>query len=241
MIPPGMDVYQLLGGLVASLLTFLVFFYTLGDNPLFRIAIFVFIGVAAGYAGGVAWHSVIIPHLLTPLLTLGNANVSLINLLFRMMLILLLLTKISSRIAFFGNPAMALLVGVGSAAVIGGAIQGTIFPLTAGSGNIFEIELIRQALASGDFFSLLELIFIDGSVFLIGTLATLIYFHFGARSKDNQIPQRNRAIELVGKIGQGFIAITFGALFAGVYLASINALIERFFFIWNFLNSFLLG
>jgi hypothetical protein len=38
-------------------------------------------------------------------------------------------------------------------------------------------------------------------------------------------------VELLARIGQIFIAITLGALFAGIFAASITALIERLDFI----------
>jgi hypothetical protein len=38
-------------------------------------------------------------------------------------------------------------------------------------------------------------------------------------------------------IGQFFIAVTFGVLFTGAYAATVSALIERLYFIWNFIVS----
>jgi len=38
-------------------------------------------------------------------------------------------------------------------------------------------------------------------------------------------------------IGQSFIAVTFGVLFAGIFSAALVALIERFEFIVNFMES----
>jgi hypothetical protein len=40
---------------------------------------------------------------------------------------------------------------------------------------------------------------------------------------------------VLSRVGQIFIAITFGALFAGVFVAAMTALIER----WNFIITFL--
>ena len=44
----------LIGPIVAMLLTVMVLSYLIGDNPLFRIASHLFIGVAAGYACALA-------------------------------------------------------------------------------------------------------------------------------------------------------------------------------------------
>ena len=45
-------------------------------------------------------------------------------------------------------------------------------------------------------------------------------------------------IEVLSKIGEVFIAITLGALFAGVYLAALAALIDRLDFIQTVIVSF---
>jgi hypothetical protein len=73
---------------------------------------------------------------------------------------------------------------------------------------------------------------------LAGTLTTLVYFHYGARSTPDG-PQPGRLVKVLGLIGQVFIAITLGVLFAGVFAAAMTALIERLNFIWSFLAKLL--
>jgi hypothetical protein len=43
----------------------------------------------------------------------------------------------------------------------------------------------------------------------------------------------------VGVVGQVFVAIAFGVLFAGIYIAALTAFLERFDSFWVFLNTFL--
>ena len=43
----------------------------------------------------------------------------------------------------------------------------------------------------------------------------------------------------IASIGRIFIAITFGVLFAGVYMSALTAMIERLSFIINFFRQFL--
>ena len=52
---------------VAVLLTLFVFSFLLGDNALYRLAEHLFVGVAIGYAVVIAFHSVLVPRLITPL------------------------------------------------------------------------------------------------------------------------------------------------------------------------------
>ena len=64
---------------------------------------------------------------------------------------------------------------------------------------------------------------------------------FGAKPAPNQIPQRHKAIETISKVGQFFIAVTFGVLFAGIYSAALTALIERLVFVYEFILIFISG
>lgn len=211
-------------GLAAFLLTIMVLSYLIGDNPFFRLAIHLFIGVAAGYAGAVAWHQVLWPRLFRPIVygTLVERLLAILPLL----LGILLLAKLSPRAARLGNPAMAYLVGVGAAVAIGGAVSGTILPQSLATIQLFTPGEAGSA----------ERIF-EGSIVLVGAVTTLAYFHFGARATPAG-PRRGKLVQGLGWIGQIFIAITFGALFAGVYAAAMTALIERIHFLWTFLGSF---
>jgi len=213
--------------LLGFLFTLLVLSYLLRDNPLFRVAVSVFVGVSAGYAASIAWHQVLRPKLFAPLLngTTGER----ILLIMPLLMALLLLTKISPRTARLGSPAMAFLVGVGAAVAVGGAVVGTLFPQVEASINLFDLSKTG--------FSPPERL-IEGSVILLGTLTTLVYFHFGAKPSPSG-PQRSRLVNLLAWIGQIFVAITFGVIFAGVYAAALTAFIERLNFLWDFIRSFL--
>ncbi len=216
---------DLLTGAISFLLTLMVLSYLIGDNPFFRVAVYLFIGVSAGYAAAIAWHQVLVPRLVTPLLT-GSLGVRLMAAI-PLVLGLLLLFKLSPRNSHLGNLPMAFLVGVGAAVAVGGAIMGTIIPQTQASMNALKIS------GSGQFW--LERLS-EGIVMLVGTLATLVYFSFGAKATASG-PQRGKFINGLGWLGQVFIAITFGVLFAGVFMAAMTALIERLNFIVVFLSS----
>lgn len=223
---------DLIGVTLGFILTLMIFSYIFGDNVLFRIAISIFVGVSAGYAAVVAFYNVIWPRMLQPLI-FGEQSDRLF-VVFPVLLGVLLLFKASPRLTKIGNPAIAYLVGVGVATIIGGAVAGTIFPQVQASINVFD-----EGAYLGDS-GVLGQLFI-GSVILVGTLSTLIYFHFGVRQKDQQIPSRPRPIEWIAKTGQVFIAITFGTLFAGVYAAALTAFIERLNFIIDYLFSVIPG
>ena len=72
---------------------------------------------------------------------------------------------------------------------------------------------------------------------LVGTVFTLASFHFSASRAADGAPGRNRIIEGIAWVGRIFIAITLGALFAGVYVSALTAMIERLSFVLNFIRG----
>jgi hypothetical protein len=212
---------DLVGILLGFLLTLFVFSYAWGDNPFFRIATHIFVGVAAGYATVITISNILIPHLINPLL--GDNRSEMILAVLYLIPSALLLTKISPQLSKIGNPAMAILVGIGAAAAVSGAVAGTLTPQVSASIRIFDHQN-----------------FINAGIILIGTLATLLYFQFGVSSKTKKAAPTTAVFQGINWTGQVFIAITFAALFAGVYFAALTALIERLSSIWIFVRDILL-
>ena len=84
---------DLIAGFIAFIFTLFIFSYLIGDNPLFRIAVYIFVGVSAGYVASVACRQVIWPDLLVPLITGTFAQKPLLAI--PLILSVLLLTRIS--------------------------------------------------------------------------------------------------------------------------------------------------
>jgi len=206
---------ELIGMLVSFTFTVLVLSYALGDNMLFRLAIHIFIGAAAGYAAAVAIKEILLPRLA------GMTDMQFMIALFWIGLLSLKLFGSAPQISRLGNLASAMMVGVGAAVAVGGAIQGTLLPQISAASNFFDSASYDNFLQS----------LVWGSFALVGTITSLAHFHFSAKAVQNQIPKRSRLIEIISKIGQVFIAIALGVIFAGVYSAALLALIERFDFI----------
>ncbi len=217
---------ELLSMLVSFFVTILVLSYLIGDNPLFRAAIYVFVGVSAGYVASVAWHQVIWPSLIRPIFSGSVSQIGLQVIPF--LLSVLLMLKVFPKLSNLGQPAMAFIVGVGAAVAVGGAVLGTLFPQVNAVINGFDVSL---AVARG---VNPVLMIVNSALILLGMVGTLTYFHFGARKMDDGTVKRNILIETLTWIGRVYIAITFGVLFAGVYLAALTALIERVASVRNF-------
>ena len=214
---------EVISAIIGFLLTVMIFSYLIGDNLLFRIAIYLFIGVASGYAAAVIVRDFLFTRFQS--LPLDNPIQLLIGLI-PFFFAVTLLAKLSPRISWIGNFAMAVLVGVGAATAIGGALVGTLIPQAEAAMD--AVNFRSASSSSGAVFSLIE-----GAVMLVGTVVTLAYFQFGAKQTADGTVKRNAVVEMLAGLGRIFIAITFGVIFAGVYMAALTAMIERLNFIIN--------
>jgi hypothetical protein len=220
-IPP--EFLDLVSAATGFVLTISILSYLFSDNILFRMAIYVFVGAAAGYVAAVACTDVLYPALIGPFLS-GSAMQSpyqAVAVSIPLLASLLLLFKISPRTAFLGQIPMAYLVGVGAAVVIGGGVLGTLLPQI--EATFKGLDLISAGTSGINTIIML----FNGGLVLLGVIGTLAYFHFGATQKPDGSVRRNPLVNILAWIGRVFIAITFGVLFAGVYMAALTALIER--------------
>jgi len=228
-----------IGAIIGFALTLMVLSYIIGDNILFRVAISIFIGVASGYAAililyNVIWYQVLVP--VFQVITTGKVDNLLTyatHVLPAVILGIWMLTKASPRLSRGGTPVLAFLTGVGAATMIAGAVRGTIFPQIGASANLLNKQTGPSELN--------DLVgwFINGLIILVGTVTTLIYFQFGIKRQEEGVPiQRSIILEYLSTAGQSFIVVTLGVLFAGVYIATLSALIDRVRFLWEIIIGF---
>jgi hypothetical protein len=220
---------DLIWSIVGFLLTVMIFSYIFGDNPFFRLAAYLFVGVTAGFVTITVITQVLVPQLWLPLVS-GSLTVRLVALV-PLLLSLILLLKMFPPFARYGNIPMAYLVGAGAAILIGGAVLGTLFPQIIGTINLFDLGTATANQIS----PVVQLV--NAVLILVGTLTALFFFYFGAKTNLNQPPRRSQLIEVMAHVGQVFIGITLGALFAGVYSSALTALIERVSSIWNLVHT----
>lgn len=224
---------DLLGMILAALLTIMVLSYIIADNLLFRIAVYLFIGVSSGYAGAIAWHNVIRPALIDPIVRGGVSSLlareSIGTFLIPVMLSILLLMKVSMSTSQFGSISVAILVGVGAAVVVGGAITGTLVPQTLATTEALdpEVAFLAEGEAPGVWLERL----VGALVLILATITTLIYFRFTAQQERGGQTRRSRFNAVLAYIGRTFIALTFGVMYAGALMASVIVLAQRFEFL----------
>jgi hypothetical protein len=235
--------FDLLGMVFAAVLTIMVLSYIIGDNVLFRIATYLFVGVASGYAGSIAFQNVIRPALIDPVLQNGPLSIfqpaAIPIFLIPWFLTVLLLLKLSPRLARYGSFPIALLVGVGAAVIVGGGITGTLIPQSQAAAEVLDQQIIFHA--EGEAIDIWFERLIGAILLLLATISTLIYFRFTARREITGQARRSKLTAILAYIGQIFIAITFGVMYAGTLTASMLILTQRFQFLRQVLQAIVGG
>ena len=138
--------------------------YIIGDNFLFRLAVYILIGAGAAYAA-----VVVIFDVLWASSSAGSAATRrlLIIVVVGLVLGIMVWFKASPRLAWIGNIPMGYLIGVGAATVLGGAIIGTLGPQIVAAGA-------PATSPSGGHARLILLTFIVA----LGTIVTLLSFGY---------------------------------------------------------------
>lgn len=190
-----------IGLIVGAVLTLLIFSYLLGDNPLYRLALHLFVGALAGYTLGVVirdvlrdmiWNQLVDDPLLVVPLVLG----------------ILLLVKGFPKYAYIGNFSVAYLVGVGTAVALGGALVGTLVPQIVATGQALALSW-------------------NGLLIVVGTVCTLMAFSFIEMPPSILGDLWNQIIRILRGLGRIFLIVAFGAAFAGALTASLSIFIGR--------------
>ena len=195
---------ETMGILIGFLLTLFIYSYLVGDNPLYRLAVHLLVGVSAAYATVIALRRIIVP----VLQRLWNDPTTAENLVWLVPLILslLLLLKMVRPVSWAGNSAAGVLVTVGAAVALVGVITGTVLPQVTAS-------------TTAEPFS--------GLIAAVLTASALLYFQFTGRGdrEGNYLPRMWRRI--VGALGLAVLMVSFGAVYAGLLDTSLTLLIER--------------
>ena len=191
---------------IGALLTLAIFSFLYRENPFYRFAEHLFVGVANGYAITVMWHLVITTRVITPLR--GGNYIVIIPTLIGMLYFCRFFPRISWLIRFPIAIALGFSAGVSIPAVLQSyfikQIQGTI---------IYPHTFInwQQGLWA--------------IIIFIGVLSTIFYFYFSKEHKGILKP--------ISYIGIVFIMVGFGASFGYTVMARLSLLIGRFYFLFK--------
>ena len=192
-----------MGTYLSAILTIMVFSLPLyKDNPLFRIAESLLIGVSVGYSFVIAVKT-ISERAWQPMLSGNSLNIVPIILGFA------LYTRYHKNTNFISRWPLALILGVGSGIAIKGVIEAQIYSQVVATMLPLVTETSLQT--------------INNLIFIVGTITALSYFIF-SRKYSGYFGNLNT-------IGRWFLMIMFGALFGNMALTRMTWLLGRFEFL----------
>ncbi len=192
---------------LAAILTLMVYSRLARDNPLSRLSEHLFVGTAVGYAVVIAYHQVVWPKLVSPLLRDPLSNWAL---LVPAVLAILLLVRPVPPLRGLASLPLALIIGVGAALAVGGAVSGSLVPQVSATMLSFDPNQTPEHL-------------INSALVVLGVIGTVVYFYFTAK----QDSVAGKTLRVVGQIGKWTMILTFGAVFATSVTARLALLIGR--------------
>jgi hypothetical protein len=196
---------DLLSAWVAAFLTLAVYSFLYKDNPLYRFAESLFVGVSLGYEIGIVLHRTIIPNLFEKIrdnpgekwyLAIGG------------MIGIMLYFRYIPRVAYLGRWALAVYIGYFVGVELMQRLHGDVLPQ------------VRDTMLPVNSFSFASL---QNLLIILGVLSVLVYFYFSR--------PHTGVLRPVSRIGIWFIMICFGASFGYTVMARVSLLVGRLTFL----------
>ena len=199
-----------IGTIIGGILTLAIFTFLYKDNPVYRMAESILVGVSIGYVLVITWSNTIMDTLFTPLVNGGE-----ITLLMPMVLGLLMFGRFHQSTSFLSRYSMAVLIGSGA---------GVAIPAMLGARTLAQLSA-TVALVKADS----VLMGFSAVIVIIGLLATLSYFYF-SRAHTGWMGRS-------AKVGTYFLMIFFGTTFGYTVMSRMSTFIGRIdFLLTDFLH-----
>jgi hypothetical protein len=207
-----MSFETILGAWVATGLTLFIFTFLYKDNPLFKLAEHLYVGISVGYTIVKAYDTVVVRLIYEPMVKQGDWS-----LLFPLAIGVLMLARYAPKAAWLSRIAFAFVVGVGSGLAIPRVIssyvlkqiEDTVRPLVSmgSDGLTFTASLLNPASN------------LNAIILLIGVITVLFYFFFSV--------EHTGPVSVAARTGIIFLMISFGAAFGYTVMARMSLLIGR--------------
>ena len=199
-----MPLSETIGIWLGAALTLCIFSFLYKDNPFYKFAEHLFVGISAGYWATLEWHNVFLPNLWKPLTQEGK-----LLLLVPFAFGILLFSRFTKNFSWLSRWPMALIIGIYAGITVVGY----------GSGDlILQIRANLLPLWTDNWLTSFNNILLT-----LGVITGLIYFFFSKEHKG--------ALGTGAKIGIWFLMISFGASFGYTVMSRMSLLIGRIYFL----------
>ncbi len=192
---------------MAVFFTLSIFSFLYKDNPFYKLAEQVFVGLSAAYWLVYIFYSIMLPNLFTKLFTDFSANVVL---LIPAALGIMMLLRIIPKAQWISRYPIAIMIGTSAGiSMVRYAKSDLLSQISATMINPF---------AAGSFSSI-----VGNLLLIIGTICGVYFFYFSKKQEGiSAVPS---------KLGIWFLMISFGASFGYTVMARISLLIGRLEFL----------
>ena len=208
---------EIVGIWIAAILTLCIYSFLYRDNPFYRFAEYLFVGISVGYGIVLSIHQGFIPFAWQPFwaAVTGESLIGLIKLI-PIAIGLLFFAALSPRHTWLIRYPTALLIGVGSGLAIPNVLRANIFEQTRGTVAPFAAIHAGTLSGSGIF---------EAVLMVAGVVCTLTYFFFSVEHRG--------PVQWLSKVGIAFLMIGFGSAFGNTVMGRVALLIQRVDFLLN--------
>lgn len=198
---------DIIGTWIAATLTIAIFSFLYKDNPLYRAAEHIYVGISAGFAVIYAWAFDVYPMLIDAFKTNLNARnyFEAYILIIPALLGLVMLLRSIPKLVWLSRWPISFTIGIGAGLGLIAGVQGYLLPQIS--------DTLRP------------LITLNNAIIYIGVITTLTYFYFSR--------EHTGFLGILSRIGIVFIMVAFGASFGYTVMARISLLIGRFYFLFH--------
>jgi hypothetical protein len=209
---------------IGAALTLCIFSFLYKDNPFYKFAEHLFVGVSAGYYIILNYWTVIVPNLWSPLARAAGGhgiNGARTGMMaaelgdYRMWLVIpgilgvLLFTRLFGKIGWLSRWSLAVIIGVYAGIKTTGFAQGDL---------VAQAQASLQPLWTGNVGDSLSAV-----IFTVGLICSLLFFFFSREHKG--------ALGVASKLGIFFLMVGFGAGYGYTVMSRVSLLIGRLQFL----------
>lgn len=209
-----------LGIWIAAVLTLCVYSFLYKDNPFFKFAEHLFVGVSAGYLLAITYHTNFLPYIYYPLRSaITEQKYSELIVIIPIIMGTLMFSRYTPKYSWLVRLPFAFLMGFSAGASIPVTMQADVFQQIYGTAEPFS-----------NYVNITNII--NSIIILVGVVCTLIYFFFSGEHRG--------IVKGLSEVGIIFLMISFGASFGYTVMARISLLIGRIDFLLSlpFINRF---
>ncbi len=208
--------WEIIGIWIGAGLTLCIYSFLYKDNPFYKFAEHVYVGVSTGYVICTQFFNALKPLVFDPLRTdFSNSYIVLIPTL----LGLLLYTRFFKKIAWVSRYTLAFIIGAGGGIYAPNSVQAYLIRHTGSTiTNLFNPGAERFFSFTGQSF-----LNIEGIIIFIVVVSIMVYFFFS-------VPRKG-IIKPTAKLGIIFLMVYFGGAFGYTVMGRVSLAIGRIQFL----------